>query len=255
VTNPKFKKRGIVTAKELDAMFNKADKIKDDYFRLRVKALIALVKKFGKRRREISTLEMEDLQIKEGYLYITFTIVKKHKLGLFQYFKYLKREIKEGKIAPHVLDNTSYFEHVENWKMWKETELGQRVKKERRTKRVSVSDKYARMIIEFYDYVKDTYPEAKFLFSSGVSVFGEGYMLFPESHLSGRHLLRLIKPLNKTVWLHLLRETKGAEIAKEYGNNLAGVYAVKETLDLERMDTAYAYVNRYAIQELKAETD
>ena len=51
MSNPKFKKQGIVTAKELDAILNKADKIKDKYFRLRVKALIALVKKFGKRRR------------------------------------------------------------------------------------------------------------------------------------------------------------------------------------------------------------
>ncbi|MCW4054414.1 MAG: hypothetical protein NWE84_05785 [Candidatus Bathyarchaeota archaeon] len=228
-------------------MLKKADKIQFEYFRLRVKALIALVKKFGKRRREISTLAIDDLEVSNGYLYVTFTIVKKHKVGLFQYFKSLK------KTNPGELK--SYPELVTEWQSWRETEIGQRIKEEKRTKRVSIEDKYVKLILDYYYYVKSNYPEAKYLFPSGVCVFGETYTIYPDSHLSGRHLLRLIKPLNKTVWLHLLRETKGAEVAKEYGNNLAGVYAVKETLDLERIDTAYSYVNRYAVQELKAEID
>ena len=72
--------------------------------------------------------------------------------------------------------------------------------------------------------------------------------------VSGRQLLLLIKPLDKKAWLHLFRETKGAEIAKEYGNNLAGITEVKETLDLEKEETAYIYTRRYAVQEIKAET-
>jgi hypothetical protein len=77
--------------------------------------------------------------------------------------------------------------------------------------------------------------------------------VFEDQHLSGRQLLRLIKPLNPEAWLHLFRETKGAEIAKDKGRTLDAVYAVRETLDLENEETAYRYVRRYAVQEMKAE--
>jgi hypothetical protein len=96
------------------------------------------------------------------------------------------------------------------------------------------------------------YPETEWLFSSGRSVFGN-YFIEPLKHLSGRQLLNLIKPLNRSAWLHLFRETKGAEIAKELGRNLTAVYEVRETLDLEKEETAYRYVRRYAVQELEAE--
>jgi len=51
----------------------------------------------------------------------------------------------------------------------------------------------------------------------------------------------------------LLRETKGAEIAKAEGRTLKAVYEVRETLDLENEQTALRYVRRYAVQEMNAE--
>ena len=78
-------------------------------------------------------------------------------------------------------------------------------------------------------------------------------MIFLDQHLSGRQLLRLIKPLNENAWLHLFRETKGAEIAREKGRTIDAVYSVRETLDLENETTAYRYVRRYAVQEMKSE--
>lgn len=53
--------------------------------------------------------------------------------------------------------------------------------------------------------------------------------------------------------MHLFRETKGAEIAKTEGNRLMAVYEVRDTLDLETEETAYRYVRRYAVQEMKTE--
>jgi hypothetical protein len=102
--------------------------------------------------------------------------------------------------------------------------------------------------------LSEKYPGVKYLFPSGYEVFGSAYVVLPDSHLSGRQLLRLIKPLNESAWLHLFRETKGAEIAKAEGRTLKAVYEVRETLDLENEQTAIRYVRRYAVQEMKAET-
>ena len=49
MTNPAIE-RGVPTEAEIVDTLKKADKIPSEYFRLRVKALIALAKKFGKRR-------------------------------------------------------------------------------------------------------------------------------------------------------------------------------------------------------------
>jgi hypothetical protein len=82
----------------------------------------------------------------------------------------------------------------------------------------------------------------------------QNYIVDYDKHLSGRQLLRLTKPLNETLWLHLLRETKGAEISRDLGMNITAVTEVKNMLDLEREETVWNYVRRYAVQEAKAET-
>lgn len=213
---------------------------------MRVKALIALCKKFGKRRKEIATIERGDVKTEGLYLVVTFTIAKKHKKGLFQYLRFLK------KTDPDRL-NKPYPDLVKEWEAWRETELGQRVKIERRSKKVNVRDKYAKMILEYRDYIGVNYPKAKFLFPSGKAVF-QNYCMDKDRHLSGRQLLRLIKPLDPTLWLHLLREAKGAEISRDLGMNITAVTEVKNMLDLEKEETAWNYVRRYAIQEAKTET-
>lgn len=141
VPNPskKYKNREIPTNKEIDAMLEKADLIPNNYFRLRMKCLVALVKKFSKRRKELAILERSDLKREGHFLYVTFTIAKKHKKGLFQYFKFLKKTNPSGLNKP-------YPELYAEWQTWRETELGQHVKVERRTKRVNTRDKYAKMI-------------------------------------------------------------------------------------------------------------
>ncbi len=51
----------------------------------------------------------------------------------------------------------------------------------------------------------------------------------------------------------MFRESKGTEIAKEYGNDLAGITQIRETLDLELEAIAYRYTRRYVEQILKAQ--
>lgn len=103
MTNPKteYKDRGILSTEEIDLMIEAADTIKqpistktkqpNPFYVLRAKALVAIVKKFGKRRIEIGRLRRKDINIVGDSLEFTFTIAKKHKKGLFQYMKKVKR--------------------------------------------------------------------------------------------------------------------------------------------------------------------
>jgi integrase len=86
-----LRNRDPLTNEEIDLMIAEADSIEQEYFRLRVKALIAIVKKFGKRRAEVASLERENFEIKNGKLLVTFTLRKKHKRGLFQYLHWLEK--------------------------------------------------------------------------------------------------------------------------------------------------------------------
>lgn len=260
MTNPskRYRTRPILSSQEIEKMLTKADKIGDEYQRLRVKAVIALAKKFGKRRAELGLLQRNDLEIKDNYLHITFSIRKKHKKGLFQYLKFVKKEVSLGKLPANYLENKQYSQLLTEWKSWTNTEQGSRIKENKRTKKLSIEDRYGKLIIDYVEYLDKAYTvsdgEAAYLFPSMVYVFGNLIKVDHTRHLSGCQLLRLIKPLAPTVWLHLFRETKGAEIAKQFGNNLAGITQVRETLDLEREETAYRYTRRYAEQEITAET-
>ena len=191
MTSPskKYKNREPLSSIEIQEMINKADQIKNEYFRLRVKALVSLLKKFGKRKAEINSLRISDLKTENGFLYVTFTIRKKHKLGLFQNLKFLKK-------TDQTLLNKSYPELVTEWQSWKLTELGQHIKEEKRTKKVSVMDKYAKFIEEYLTFLAQNYLGLEYLFPSGHSVFGQSYIVKGERALSGRQLLNLIKPLN-----------------------------------------------------------
>lgn len=107
LTNPNkaYKNRTILSTQEIDKMLGKADKITDEYQQKRVKALIGLVKKFGKRRSELARLQINDLIIQNSYLEIKWTISKKHKKGLFQYFAFTKKLIKLGKLPSNYLES------------------------------------------------------------------------------------------------------------------------------------------------------
>jgi len=251
MTNPKpeYKSRGILTNQEIDLMLDEANKLPTVFFQLRAKALICLVKKFGKRRSEIARLTIDDLKPTETDLEITFTLSKKHKRGLYQYLKSIEKEIKKGKTDRQYILNLPFPEIKNLHKEWQQTELGHNYKDSKSLHSISLSDKYAMPILEYLKFLKKNYPSCRFFFPSGLTVFGTTYLIYRDKHLSGSQLLRIIKPLKHDAWLHLFRETKGAEIAKVNGRTLTAVYEVKEGLDLENEETAYRYVRRYATKK------
>lgn len=243
IASKEFRKRPVPTEKEIQAMLDKADLIENTYFKLRAKAIIALIKVFGKRRVELTMLEMSDISENNGLLYITFNIAKKSKRGFRQYIDYLKDQISKGKIQQSELNDKTYLELTLSLKEWNKTKEGTNISQTRKPKATPLTDKYAKLIHEYYFYLKNNYPNSRYLFPSGKTIFGNYYLINNNSAISGRQLLRIIKPLDSRVWLHLLRKEKGQAVALKYGRTLESVFNVKDCLDLSRIETAMHYVD------------
>lgn len=248
MTNPKkeYKARSVLSDQEIQAMLDKADQIQNKYFRLRAKAIVSLLKKFGKRRNEIAKLTVQDLKRENRYLTITFTLSKKHKRGFFQYLGMICEKNRAA------AEKTLYIDLNRQWKEWTKTNEGKISRDERADKKVAVRDKYTHYITDYLDYLVTKHPKAVYLFPSGKAIYAN-YTVFPDRHLSGRTILRIIKDLDPTAWCHLFREGKGAEIARDINDKLLAVFKVKDTLDLENEATAYRYIRRYAAEEMKVE--
>ncbi|KON33014.1 MAG: hypothetical protein AC479_05980 [miscellaneous Crenarchaeota group-6 archaeon AD8-1] len=252
--NPKkeYKHRESLTSEEVQGMMDKADVlyIGNNYFRLRSKALVGILSRMGKRRSEIASVLRKDVEVKDdGLIYFTYTIRKKHKKGFFQYLNWLKENDPNYEDRPLVVLK-------QEWKEWTKTNKeGYSIKKETRTKRVPIKDKYMKPVLEYLDYLDSVCPETEYLFPSGIMVFGESYKFLPHKHLSGRQLLNLVQKLNDRCWMHLFRDFCAGEIARRRGDTLTSVVDVKRTLDLEQQSTAMIYVNRHAIQTLDYEEE
>jgi hypothetical protein len=64
------------------------------------------------------------------------------------------------------------------------------------------------------------------------------------------YFLRLIQSVNPKAWVHLFRETVGAEIVRA-DPSLLSIYKVMMRLDLESEQTAWRYIRRYHIDLIK----
>lgn len=106
MTNAKVDRKDILSPNEIDGMLQKADQLKHEYFRLRAKALVSVFKT-GKRRAEVSSLEKTDLKVERGFLYITFTVVKKRKKKVLA-TRRTKRFRLKSHYAQHILKYLDY---------------------------------------------------------------------------------------------------------------------------------------------------
>lgn len=247
----KRKRRKSLNKAEIQEMLRKADLITNNdkkaerFFRLRAKAVVAIAKVFGKRRSEIATLEVEDLEVDEenNLLHAYFTLRKKRKRGLFQYLEFLKKKVANREMTQAEYDGKTQAQLEAEWRQWQNTSEGVRASEKESEKKLRLSSPYAKIILEYLTFIKTEYPDSQYLFPFGKMVFGE-YMIDPTHHLGARNLLRIVKALNPDCWMHLFREMKGGDVAKKYGATLESVYKVQEALDLEQPETAHAYIKR-----------
>ena len=240
------KNRKTLTDTEIGIALQKADKIENTYFKLRVKAVIALATIFGKRRSEIASITLNKITIEDGFLIITFVLRKKHKKGLHQYLKFLEK-------TDPAITKTKPLDSIKlDWTLWQKTDQGIRVKTVEVTKKVSISEDYVIHILTYLEFLKENYPEATFLFPSGRQVF-ENYVVYGGLPIQPQSLLNALKKVAPSCWLHLFREKKGASICRSGGMNLETIFKVQQTLDLANETTAFAYIKRYGIQTVSAE--
>ena len=210
MTNAKVERKDVPDEKEIESEIQQAEKISNEYLRLRAKATIALLET-GKRRSELATLEKNDVTTDDKYLYVRFTVVKKRK------------------------KNISVLQ---------------------RTKKFLKDSRFAKMIMEYIAYLTEHYPNCKYVYPSGRSVFGLTYIIDSTKHLKSQEIWRIVKSLNPQDWPHLHRERRAVKVIRadeaKFGEaKLETVYRVKNVLDLERETTAYNYIRRHETQRVE----
>jgi hypothetical protein len=190
---------------------------------------------------------MVNIKISESYLKITFVLRKKRKMGLFQYTKFLENKISKGEIPYSDLASKTQQQLNDEWKQWRETDIGHKVKVVEAEKIAPLSNSFVKMIIEYYNYMKKNHSTAKYLFPLGKALFTE-YKIFENKHVDGDRLFRIVKEINPDLWMHLFRELVGGETAlasQAKGDSpMESVYKVKRALNLEREETAWHYTSR-----------
>jgi hypothetical protein len=128
----------------------KADLIENEYFRLRAKAVISILRVFGKRRGEISMIRLEEIEVNNftHELEINFHLLKKRKMGLFQYRKYLKEKVAKGELSySEAIGNKTDSQLENEWQQWRATEVGTRVKTKESLHSVDSDSPFAQHIL------------------------------------------------------------------------------------------------------------
>ena len=214
MTNVKVDRKGILSAQEIDDMLEKTNALKPEYFRLRAKAIVGLFKT-GKRRAEVAGLEQTDLRVEGGFLYITFTVVKKRK---------------------------------------KETLVTRRTKRFRLTDRFAQCIvEYWSFMQQNCPKCKYLFPSVRSVFGEALAISQSRHLsgrqilriikqLNPNAWC---HLFR------ETRGAEVVR----ADEKRLGEASLITVYRVKHALDLKREATAWNYINRYATETIETEKE
>ena len=215
MTNASVQRKDVLSNQEIEAMLEKADTLKPEYFRLRAKALVSLFKT-GKRREEVATLETSDLKIQNGYLYITFMVVKKRKRKVLATRRTKKFPAKSSQ-AHYIME---YVDHM---------------------KKFHPECKYLFSSTQSVFGVGLAFHKDKHL--SGRQILRIIKQLNPEAWC---HLFR------ETRGAEVVRSDEkrlGGEAS------IMTVYRVQRALDLERETTAWNYINRYATETIETEEE
>lgn len=205
-----------------DAEFNQllasAQKIESEFYRLRLLALLALLRLVGKRREEIAMVALTDIEteLRAGQVRITFNLEKKRR----------RKKGPDGQTIP--------------------APAGPRP---RAPKTFALSDPLIRYVLEWVGYLKHLGAESGspilYLFPRTSRPLGAKLVIYGSAHIGGRQIYNLIAEAGPMLWPHLFRETAGSDEARA-DESLMGVYKIMRRLDLVSEDAAMRYIRRYA---------
>ena len=118
----------------------------------------------------------------------------------------------------------------------------------RRTKAIPITDPYTDPITNYYYYMVENHSDCIYLFPTTILSNLTGQVIIkPESHLNRESIWQRVTLHGPETWTHLYRETQGAKVVRSQRNQVAALFAVKQRLDLEKMNTAMNYVQRYGL--------
>ena len=112
-------------------------------------------------------------------------------------------------------------------------------------KAIRLDDPLSVPILEYRNHLLEMEKIPRFFFPPVRPLFGKGYMIMNESHITGRQVFNVIRDLSSRVWPHLFRETAAADVC-ERDRSITAVFKVQDRLDLEDYRTAFNYVRRFA---------
>jgi integrase len=212
------KRETMISDVELEAMLKRADTLPDGFMKLRAKALVSIFRLTGKRRGEVARLKR----------------------------RHVKFVITSDAYSPLTgrLELTFQLE-----KKRKTTVLPTLV-----TKTVALSDPLIIHVLRYTRYLQEHYSETEWFFPACFRPFGSMTIVDTTRHLSGSQVFRVVRGLSVDVWCHLFRECKASDIVR-MNNSITAAYEIQDALDLERIDTGFGYLRRFARHELKRPLD
>lgn len=212
MTNVKTQRKDVLSDNEVDIMLERAAQLPTEHYRLRAKALVSLFRS-GKRRAEVASLEMTDLDINSHFLYVTFTTVKKRKKSILA-TRRRKRYPLESHYAKHIL---------EYWEWMK----------------------------RHHPECKFLFPASRVVFGVNYHLSRDRHLsgrqvLRVIKDLNPNAWCHLFRETRGAEVVKRDERDKGQA-------DLFTVYKVKQALDLEREATAWNYINRYATETVGEE--
>jgi integrase len=204
----------VVQDSELEEMLAKAEALSSEFLRLRALAIVSLLRLTGKRRGEIAMLSLGD-------------------------FKTSQRE------------NGSENEFLEVTFTLENKRKGN-VLQRQSTKALPTKDPLTAHIVEYLNYLRRLEPNPKWFLPQCKSVFGSSPLINCDEHIKGRQVFNIVRSLSESVWPHLLRETIAADVV-EQDSSLLAAFKIQRHLDLERFETGFNYLKRFASDTITRE--
>lgn len=80
----RMNRQTVIEDSEFSEAMNKADELKETFFRLRARAVLCLLRLTGKRRGELAMLPLDNFKVEGEFLLVTFILEKKRKGNVLQ---------------------------------------------------------------------------------------------------------------------------------------------------------------------------
>ncbi|MGA2308040.1 MAG: zinc ribbon domain-containing protein [Candidatus Bathyarchaeia archaeon] len=241
VRNSSFRERRetVIGDTELSKALEQANAIDNEYFRLRALAVLSLLRLSGKRRTEISWVQLENFKAENDLLTVTFTLEKKKR----KHKKCPNCNTKNSSTASFCKNCGSDTSRIP---------VAFTSKQAKALKAFPLTDPLTQNILKYLSYLHSLKPFPKFWLPSGKNVFGN-YIIIPNQHLSDREVFNIVRDSSETIWPHLFRETVASDIVKQ-DNSIIAAFKVQKRLDLEDMRTGFNYMQRFAKDIINRET-